>query len=91
MAGSLSETVGLRNHLSVIIAGFNSPDLDTKRAGQLWMSCTIENGKTYPRTPIHELKKRFKIDKIIGPSLHDADMYVSFYSQFYTGAEAIRR
>ncbi|GAB5353391.1 hypothetical protein AAMO2058_000032400 [Amorphochlora amoebiformis] len=70
--------------------GFNSPDLDTKRAGQLWMSCTIENGKTYPRTPIHELKKRFKIDKIIGPSLHDADMYVSFYSQFYTGAEAIR-
>ncbi|GAB5353388.1 hypothetical protein AAMO2058_000032300 [Amorphochlora amoebiformis] len=68
---------------------FNTPNTHLKKKGQLWMSCSIDNGETYERIPNTELKKRFKIDKIISPSVH-ADMYVSFYSQFYVGAESIR-
>ncbi|GAB5353288.1 hypothetical protein AAMO2058_000024300 [Amorphochlora amoebiformis] len=71
------------------LEGFNTPFVQKKKPGQIWVSCSVENGVTYPRTPEKVLKNKYGMDLVMSPSFK-ADVYISFYSHFYLGGESIR-
>lgn len=66
------------------IVGEDIPAADLKKKGQIWASCSVENGVTYPMTPASELRSDYGVDYTLATT-KDADIPLTFYSNFYIG------
>eukprot|EP00656_Telonema_subtile_P026397 TRINITY_DN2836_c0_g1_i1.p1 TRINITY_DN2836_c0_g1~~TRINITY_DN2836_c0_g1_i1.p1 ORF type:complete len:1301 (-),score=259.34 TRINITY_DN2836_c0_g1_i1:157-4059(-) len=65
------------------------PRLNSKKLGQVWVGCTLENGQTYSTTPLSSLRA-LGVEHMASFS-QEAAIPLSFYSSFYLGEPAMRK
>ncbi|GAB5371579.1 hypothetical protein AAMO2058_001592300 [Amorphochlora amoebiformis] len=52
---------------------------------QIWASCSLENGQTYSRSNVSNIRNIQGINTIISANPKEADIPISFFSYFYLG------